>query len=148
MKYIFKSGPLLAVLMLISLPAYAQNINAWQNQSLIAQQVIAENFVPQKSAQIAVSAASSSVTFTGLTGTLHTTFKITNKGTSGAYIAWGVGSATAVVSTSTPAANCDYIPAGAVEVLDFQASTGIVNTIAAIQDAAPTTLEISMGFGN
>lgn len=116
-------------------------------QSLLAQQILDQNFCPQLSAKLAVAGTSASVTFTPLTGTIRQTFKITNKGTSGAYIAWGKGTATAVASTGTPAANCDYVAAGAILTQDFQISTGPVDTIAAIQDTGATTLEISIGFG-
>lgn len=117
------------------------------NQSPLAQQTLAQNFVPQLSAVLAVTGTSASVTFAPLTGTLRTTFKITNKGASGAYLGWGSGSATAVVSTGTPAANCDYIGKGAILTQDFQSASGIVDTIAAIGDSGSTSLEISIGFG-
>lgn len=117
------------------------------NQSYLAQQTQMQNFCPQLSAKLAVAGTSASITFTPLTGTTRTTFKITNKGTAGAYIAWGKGSATAVASTSTPTVNCDYVAAGAILTQDFQTATGIVDTIAAIQDTGVTTLEISYGSG-
>lgn len=124
------------------------------NKSYLAQQVIINNFVPQLSGKIVTSGTSSSYTFTPLTGTNHTTFKITNKGSKGAYIGWGVGSATAVATSTTGngVANADYIGAGAIITQDFQSLNGIVDTIAAIQgpdtqDNDTTTLEISMGFG-
>lgn len=121
------------------------------NKSLLAQQVLDENFCPQLSAKITTSGTSQSVTFP-VTGIIRTTFKITNKGTKGAYIGWGKTTATAVVSSGTPTASCDYIGAGAILTQDFQFSTGVVDTIAAIegsdtQDNAPTILEISVGFG-
>jgi hypothetical protein len=125
-------------------------ISPYANQSLIAQPIIAQNFIPRLSAKLAVAGTSAFVTFTPLTGTNRTTFKITNKGTSGAYIAWGMasqGTVTAIASSSTPAANCDYVAAGAILTQDFQIVGGIVDTIAAIQDTATTTLEISIGFG-
>ena len=122
------------------------------NQSLLSQQVRMDNFVPQLSAKITTSGTSASVTFTPLTGTLNTTFKITNKGTKGAYLGWGVGSATAVASSGTPTASCDYIGAGAILTQNFQSSAGVVDTIAAIQggdtqDNGATILEITLGFG-
>lgn len=124
------------------------------NQSLLAQQIIAQNFVAQLSGKIVTSSSSSSFTFAPLTGVNRTTFKLTNKGTKGAYIGWGKGSATAVVSptTGTGSASCDYIGAGAILTQDFQSSAGVVDTIAAIQgsdtqDNATTTIEISIGFG-
>jgi hypothetical protein len=125
-------------------------LNSYTNQSLLSQPTLPQNFVPKLSAKLAVAGTSAYVTFTPLTGTNRTTFKITNKGTSGAYIAWGAssqGTVTALASTTTPAANCDYVAAGAILVQDFQAANGIVDTIAAIQDTAATTLEISIGFG-
>lgn len=117
------------------------------NQSFLAQQVLDQNFTPQLSASLAVAGTSASVTFTPITGNLRQTFKITNKGTHGAYIGWGQGSATAVASTSTPAAMCDYVAAGAIITQDYTIVNGPVDTIAAIQDGGTTTLEISIGFG-
>ena len=112
-----------------------------------------DNFCPKASCILTPGASSTFVTFpsTYITGTGSQTFKITNKGTShGAYIGWGssaVGTVTASASTAVPAANCDYVAAGAILTQDFQASGGIVNTIAAIQDGGTTDLEISIGFG-
>lgn len=114
-------------------------------QSFVATPMIAQNFQTISSAKLVTGASSASVTFSTVNGTIYTTFKITNKGTTGAYIGWGTGSATAVASSGTPTASCDYIPAGAVEILNFPPGT---NTIAAIEDTATTTLEISIGFGN
>lgn len=125
----------------------ATDFNPWKNQSYLSQQVRMDNFVPQLSASLAAGATSASVTFTPLTGVIRITYMIANKGTTGAYIAWGKGSATAVASSGTPAANCQYIGAGNVLTLDFQASTGPVDTIAAIRETSDTTLEISLGYG-
>lgn len=126
----------------------AQGIGIRQNGSAIAVPINPQNFCAQKSAQLTTSGSSTSITFTGVTGTIRQTFKITNKGSaSGAYLGWGSGSATAVASSGTPTANCDYIGPGETLIQDFQVSTGIVNTIAAIQDTAATTLEISIGSG-
>lgn len=118
------------------------------NQSLLAMPIASQNFCPQYSAKLAVAGTSASITFPILSGTTRTTFKITNKGTTGAYIAWGTTTATAVASSGTPAVNCDYIAAGAIMIQDFQLTTGVVGTIAAIQDTTATTLEISVGFGS
>jgi hypothetical protein len=115
--------------------------------SRLAQRIVTMNFTPQLSAILAVGSSSSSVTFAPLTGSQSQTFKITNKGSHGAYLGWGQGSATAVASSSTPAANCDYIASGAILTQDFQAAGAIVDTIAAIQDGGGTNLEISLGFG-
>ncbi len=117
------------------------------NGSLLALPTTMTNFVPQLSAILTVTGTSSSITFTPVTGTQRQTFKITNKGGHGAYIGWGVGSATAIASTSTPAAQCDYVAAGAIITQDFEISTGIVDTIAAIQDGGSTSLEITIGYG-
>lgn len=122
-------------------------INTRKNFSPLAQRTINENFCPQFSASLAVTGTSASVTFSTITGQGAQTFCITNKGDNGAYLAWGNGSATAIASSGTPAANCHYIASGAILTLDFQLSTNAVNTIAAIQDTAGTTLEISIGFG-
>jgi len=124
----------------------------FKNQSYLAQPAIAQNFVPQISAKLATGTESASVTFVPITGVIRTTFKITNKGTKGAYLGWGYNTATATASSGTAAASCDYIAAGAILTQDFQASEGPVNTIAAIQggdtqDNSSTTLEISIGFG-
>lgn len=103
-----------------------------------------ENFLALQSAQLAVTGVSASTTFSiPVTGD-DFAYKISNKGASGAYLAWGKGSATAQVSTATPAANCDYIGVGAILI---QCATNGFNTIAAIQDTAATTLEISIGYG-
>lgn len=126
----------------------ADGIGIRKNGSLLATPISAQNFCPQFSAKLTTSGTSSSITFSTLTGTIRQTFKITNKGTTnGAYLGWGVGSATAVASSSTPTAYCDYIGPGETLTQDFQISTGIVDTIAAIQDGGATTLEISIGGG-
>lgn len=122
--------------------------NPRANFSQIAQRSIIENFCPQLSAILTTSGSSQSITFTPLTGQGCQTFCIANTGSNAAYIGWGHTTATAVASTGTPAANCHCIPAGAVETLDFQLSTGVVDTVAAIQSTGgSTTLEISLGFG-
>lgn len=121
--------------------------NQHVNGSLLSMPTTAINFVPQLSAKLTVEVASSSITFTPLTGCQRQTFKITNKGSSGAYVGWGKGSATAVASSSTPAPNCDYVAQGAIITQDYETSTGIVDTIAAIQDGGATTLEITLGYG-
>lgn len=117
------------------------------NQSFLALPITSQNFCPQLSANLTVGGTSTSVTFTPLTGSLRSTFKITNSGTKGCYLGWGAGSATAVASTGTPAANCDYIGAGAILTQDFQVAGAIVDTIAAIETAGATTLEITYGSG-
>lgn len=138
----------LIVLAFIAVPYMARaQVNPWQYQSALAQQVNPQNFSPSQFVKLAVAGTSASVKFTTITGTIRPTFVISNKGTNGAYIAWGAGSATAVASTGTPQAYGHYIPAGVVETLDLQSSTGPTDTIAAIQDAGATTLEISYGQG-
>ena len=119
------------------------------NTSLISTRTRMDNFCPKFSAILVVGSSSTSVTFPTLTGMGSQTFKITNKGTHGAYIGWGsaVDVTTASASTAVPAANCDYVGEGAILTQDFQSSTGPVNTIAAIQDGGSTTLEISIGCG-
>lgn len=127
-------------------------------QSQLSMPVQTNNFTPVQSAQLTVSNAgtsgSQSVIFTVVPGTGRVTYKITNSGTKGAYIATGVGAATAVVSTGTPTpaadapatvATCDYIAAGAILTQDYAPGT---NTIAAICGSTDVTvLEISTGFG-
>lgn len=126
---------------------------ALTNASLLAQNTNSQNFTPQLSAKLTTSGTSASVTFTPITGTTRQTFMITNKGTKGAYVAWGSGSATAIASTTTPAAACTYIAAGAILTQDYQSTNGtIIDTLAAIQgadsqDNGATILEISLGFG-
>lgn len=125
--------------------------------SYFSQPVTANNFTPCQSAQLGVSNAgatgSQSVTFTVVPGGANrSTFKITNSGTKGCYIAAGAGTATAVVSTTTPqpssgtaVSNCDYVAAGAILTQDYPALT---DTIAAICNGTDTTaLEISIGYG-
>ena len=132
--------------------------NGLKGGSFLAQPIIAENFTPQLSGKITTSSASTSFTFSPLTGTGRQTFKLTNKGSKGAYIGWGVSAlgtvtATSSLTTGNGAAFCDYIAAGAILTQDFQTtSTGIVDTIAAIQgtdtqDNGSTIIEISLGFG-
>lgn len=121
--------------------------NPFVNGSLLSQPMTVNNFCPQYSAKITTSGTSTSVTFPSVTGTLSQTFKITNTGSNGAYLGWGSGSATAVASSGTPAAHCDYIGGGEVLTQNFQISEGVVDTIAAIQNTGATTLEISIGFG-
>ncbi len=124
------------------------SINNRANFSLLAAPTRVNNFCPQLSAKLTTSGTSGSITFSPVTGLNVQTFKIANKGTEGAYIAWGAGSATAVASSGTPAAQCDYIQKGQTIIQDFQLSTGVVDTIAAIQDGGATTLEITIGFGS
>lgn len=120
--------------------------------SALSQPFQSNNFIAVQSAQLAVSGTSSSITFTDLPGTNRVTLKITNSGTTGCYLASGIGSATAVVSTSTPTpisgtgvvATCDYIAAGAILQQDFIQGT---NTFAAITATGSTVLEISTGYG-
>ena len=128
-------------------------------QDFTAEKVRMDNFTPLLSGKITTSGTSSSFTFAPLYSTTKITFKITNKGTFGAYIGWGKGSATAVASaaynssTNTGTANCDYVGAGAIITQDFVNITGAApDTIAAIQgsdseDSSPTILEITMGYG-
>jgi len=125
----------------------ATEINPWQYQSYLSQPITMNNFVPMLSAKITTSGTSQSIVWTPLVGALRTTFKITNTGDKGAYIAWGVGTATAVASSGTPAPYCDYVAAGAIITQDYQHASGVVNVIAALQDTSPTTLEITLGYG-
>lgn len=122
-------------------------INNRLNSSLLSAPITIVNFTPQLSAKLTTSASSGSITFATTTGTLRQTFCITNTGANGAYLGWGHTTATAVASSGTPTANCQYIAAGAILTLDFQLSTNIVDTIAAIQSVGATTLEISIGYG-
>lgn len=124
-----------------------------QYQSKLSLPIQSNNFIALQSAQLSVTNATGSVTFTTPTGTLRVTAKITNSGTKGCYLASGIGSATAVVSTSTPTpasgtgvvATCDYIAAGAILQQDF---IHLTNTFAAITGGSDTTtLEISIGTG-
>lgn len=122
-------------------------------KSSLSQVMQVNNFVALQSVKINVTAASGSVTFSApLPGTLRLTAKITNTGTTGCYLASGQGSATAVVSTTTPSpangiaiSNCDYIAAGSILTQDYIQGT---DTFAAICAAAgTTTLEVSIGMG-
>lgn len=118
-----------------------------QNGSLLALPINAINFCPKLSAKLSVSNVSSSITFSPTTGTQRQTFMITNTGNVGCYLGAGMTTATAVTSSGTPAANCHFIGVGETMTLDFQVSTGIVDTIAAITASSVTTLEISLGYG-
>jgi len=111
------------------------------------------NFVALQSAKLAVTASSSSITFTNIPSSGRVTFKITNTGTKGAYITGAKTTATAVASTGSvqpssgtnAVSNCDYVAAGTIQCLDFLLAT---DTIAAICGGADsTTLEISIGYG-
>ncbi len=121
--------------------------NPWNGGSRVAPPTAPQNFSPTSFASLTTSGTSADVTFTTITNTQRPTFKITNKGSYGAYIAWGVGAATAVASSSTPADGGDYIAAGTIQVLDLQSEDGPTDTIAAIQDGNSTILEISYGSG-
>lgn len=127
--------------------------------SQLSMPIITNNFTPVQSAQLVVSnsgaSGSQSIVFTTVPGTGRVTFKFTNSGTKGCYIATGPGSATAVASTATPTpafsssvsavATCDYVAAGAIITQDYAPGT---TTIAAICGGADTTtLEISIGMG-
>lgn len=128
-----------------------------QFQSMLTLPVQSNNFIALQSAQLTVSNSggmgSQSIVFTDLAGTQRVTAKITNSGAKGCYLASGTGSATAVVSTSTPTpisgtgvvATCDYIAAGAILQQDFIQGTTTFAAICAGSDT--TTLEISVGFG-
>lgn len=124
-----------------------------QNPSYLSTKTRMDNFAPGLAAKITTGSSSTSVTFSPLTGSQTTTFKITNKGPKGAYLAFGVGTATAVASSGTPAAACDYIGAGAILTQDYpNAGNGPIDTIAAIQgsdteDNGATLLEITYGYG-
>lgn len=129
-------------------------------RSMLSVPVQTNNFVPVQSAQLAVSNAGASgsqdVTFTILPGSVggRITYKITNSGEEGAYIAAGIGSATAIVATATPSpaagagvsiSNCDYIAGGAILTQDYPAQ---YDTLAAICSGSnTTTLEITIGYG-
>lgn len=128
------------------------------NRSLLAMPIITNNFTPVQSAKLTVSnsgaSGSQSITFTVLPGTDRVTFKITNSGTKGAYIATGKTTATAVASTATPTpaaaapetvANCDYVAPGAIITQDYAQGTDTIAALCAGTDTS--TLEISIGFG-
>src|SRR6185369_16635587 len=115
------------------------NTNPYVNTSLISTRTRMDNFCPKASCILVVGSSSTFVTFpsTYITGLGSQTFKITNKGSNGAYIAWSnstVGVVNASKSTAVPAISCDYVAQGAILTQDFQLSTGVVDTIAAIQD--------------
>lgn len=130
-----------------------------QYPSYLSQHVRMDNFSASLSGKITTSGTSSRFTFSPITGNQTTTFQITNKGDKGAYLAFGVGSATAVASaaynamTNTGQPSCIYIAAGAILVMDAtNTGSGPINTIAAIQgsdtaDNGATILEISIGYG-
>lgn len=111
----------------------------------LTQSMVLRNFNTVQSCSLAVGASSGPVTFTVVPGTQIVSFKVCNKGSTGAYIAAGIGSATAAASTATPAANCDYMPANSTQVFDYPGGT---NVFAAIQETTSTNLEISIGYGS
>lgn len=122
-------------------------------QSQLSIPVQTNNFVPVQSAHLAVTASSASIIFTIVPGTLRVTAKITNRGSKGAFVAAGIGAATAVVSTSTPTptsgtevvSTCDYVAPGAIITQDYPQG---YNTFAAICAGSDSTdLEISVGYG-
>lgn len=125
----------------------------------LSQPIRTGNFLPLQSVQLAVSnsggTGSASKTFTIVPGGSNaTSFKWTNTGTKGAYVATGVTTATAVASSGTVipaataiivAATCDYVGAGCVLIQDYFPGT---DTIAAICGGTDTTtLEVSIGYG-
>ncbi len=117
------------------------------NQSFLAQPILDQNFTPQLSATITAGTTTGSLTFSPITGNVRQTFKITNTGSVGAYIGWGQGTATAVVSTGTPTAMCDYIAAGAILTQDFTIANGTVDTLAFITATSTAVIQVSVGFG-
>ena len=124
-----------------------------QFQSYLAVPTSIQNFRPLVSALLAVGTTSTSITVgaASLVGSTCSTFKITNKGSNGAYLGWGnsnAGSTTvAITSSSTFVPFCDYIAKGAILTQDFQSVNGIVDTLAAIGDGGATTLEVTYGYG-
>lgn len=126
-----------------------------QYPSYLSQHVRDDNFSPGLSGKITTSGTSASFTFTPLTGSQTTTFQLTNKGDKGAYLAFGVGSATAIASSSSGggAARCYYIAAGAILTVDCpNTGSGPIDTVAGIEgsdteDNGATIIEISMGYG-
>lgn len=116
-------------------------------QSYLAQQILDQNFTPQLSAKITATNSSGSITFSPITGSIRQTFKITNTGTVGVYVGWGMTTATAVVTSGTPTAMCDYVAAGAILTQDFQIANGIVDTLAFITASSTAVVEITLGFG-
>lgn len=122
-------------------------------QSQLSIPIQANNFVPVQSAHLAVTATSGSIVFTLVPGTLRITAKITNRGSKGAYVAAGIGAATAAVSSATPTptsgssvvSTCDYVAAGAIITQDYPQG---YNTFAAICAGSDSTdLEITVGYG-
>ncbi len=127
----------------------SKDINIYRNQSLLGAPTKPQNFYPQSCAKITTSSSSASVTFSTTTGTIRQTFFIVNAGTTnGAFISWGVGSATATaVNDTTPVPNTAYISAGMAYVLDTESTAGIVDTIAAIQAGGATDVYVHIGDG-
>ena len=118
----------------------------------ISQQIAQNNFIANQSAQIDVTSVSSGVLFTAVPTTGRVSIIVANTGIVGAYLASGVGSATAVASTTSPQpstgpaiANCFYVAPGAIYTLDFILNT---NYFAAVTASSSTTLEISVGSGS
>lgn len=126
--------------------------------SMLSMPVDQNSFIGAQSAQLTVSNAgasgSQSITFTNVPGTGRTVAKITNSGTKGCYLASGITTATAVVSSGTPTpitsatavATCEYIGAGTVQTLAFVQGTNTFAAICAGSDT--TTLEITTGYGS
>lgn len=129
--------------MAITLPAFQSPLSVPSAQN---------NFIAYQSANLPVTGSSSSVTFTAVQQSGRVTIIVANTGTVGAYLASGVGSATAVASTTSPLPStgtaispCFYVAAGAIYTLDFVEHT---DTFAAITATGTTTLEISVGSGS
>lgn len=120
-------------------------------RSMLSMPITSNNFIAMQSAKVSVGTGNQTVTFTNIPSTQRVTFKLSNTGGTAAYIAGGNGSATAVLSTSTPqptsgsatVSNCDCIPAGAILTQDYVGGT---NTLAFIS-AGTTVIEISVGGG-
>ncbi len=124
-------------------------------KSLLSTPSQINNFMPLQSVQLSVTNVSASKTLpaaTQYTGQ-RVTFKITNSGSKGAYLATGATTAIAVASSGTPApasgnpiaATCDYIAAGAILTQDYAPGTDTIAAICAGTDT--TTLEITFGTG-
>jgi hypothetical protein len=132
-------------------------LSLWSNVAN-AMPVSMLNFVPICSAKLGVSEVPNTTPALGSfligSGNVPSIFKITNTGTAIAYIAWGSGGASPVVSTTAWAPQCDAIAPGAIFTQSFinQANTPyadkVIDTIGAVcASGLSTTLEITYGVG-
>ncbi len=107
--------------------------------------LIDRHYIPQATAQLTASTTSSSVTFTDPASIDADSVLFSNEGSAAVYWAMGIGSATAVVPSSTPAQGSTPILPGAIET--FYKGKG-TSTIAVITASGTSKIDITAGTGS